>query len=271
MGLLIEHSGCKEVGKIGLEERKMDSRRIGFIIRRKIRTTSGRRKLGVAWLVLDPVLLSLLYLFVFTVVRSNPDPRVLFIGISMFRVFQNSFKSGTASVSDFTGGINAERIRTNVIKFAMIRYRIIDSFIQGSGVAIVLIFMDVKLTGVIVFVVACLVMGVLAEGVALNVSLMIKRVPDLNNIVNNYFLLLMFFGSPAFYSMTLTEGIHHLINEFNPFAYFVEGTMYACGTVSEFWNLSFQLAGVVSIITILASVRGYSTLEKQRWEASSWS
>jgi len=102
-------------------------------------------------------------------------------------------------------------------------------------------------------------------------SLLLKRMPDLYPIVNNYFLLLMFFGSPAFYSMTLTNGLHYRINEFNPFAYFVEGVRYACGSVSEITELSISLTAGVTFTVIFLSFRGYSSLDRQRWEASSWS
>ena len=48
---------------------------------------AGRKELGSLWLVLHPVLLSLVYLFVFTVIRSNPNSVNIFVGISMFNIF----------------------------------------------------------------------------------------------------------------------------------------------------------------------------------------
>tara|TARA_B100000683_G_C12403916_1_gene520865 strand:+ start:236 stop:1051 length:816 start_codon:yes stop_codon:yes gene_type:complete len=268
---VIENSGCHDGNNLSSKQIKMDKKRVDFIFRRKIRAMSGRRRLGVAWLILDPILLSSLYLFVFTVIRSNPDARVLFIGISLFRVFQNSFKSGVSSVNDFSGGIRAERIRTKVFSRAMLKYRVFDSFIQGIGIAVILLAMGINYFGVAIFILSCVTLGVLSEGVALNLALLLKRMPDLYPIVNNYFLLLMFFGSPAFYSMTLTNGLHYRINEFNPFAYFVEGVRYACGTVSEITELSVSLMAGVTLTVIFLSFRGYSSLDRQRWEASSWS
>ena len=52
-----------------------------------------------------PVVISLIYLFVFIVIRSNPNPETIFIGISLFRVTQSTFLGGTHFLSDFSAGL----------------------------------------------------------------------------------------------------------------------------------------------------------------------
>ena len=70
MGLIISNSIVKRTFP-GDSEKKIDSSRVSFIVRRKIRNLAGRRRLGAFWLILHPIVLSLVYLFVFTVIRSS--------------------------------------------------------------------------------------------------------------------------------------------------------------------------------------------------------
>ena len=62
----------------------------------------------------------------------------LFIGITLWAVLGKSFKSGCASVADYSGGIMAERIRTRALIPPIIKFRIIESFASTIGAALVL-------------------------------------------------------------------------------------------------------------------------------------
>lgn len=268
---VVESQGCYETQKLSEDELDLDKLRVRFITLRKLRLMAGRRRLGVAWLILDPVVISLVYLFVFTVIRSNPNPTVLFIGISMFNIFSKSVKSGVSSISDFSGGLRVERVRTRVLTSSMLQYRIIDSLLQSIGVSVILYFgIGVSLAGILSFIILSTLLGIVAEGFGLNIAIHAKRTPDLSNIVN-YILLLMFFGSPALYSMTITEGWHYRINEFNPFTYFVEFARKNAGAESAIDDLMGPEMYCITIILSILAIRGYKTLDKQRWEVSSWS
>ena len=62
---VVESEGCYETQKLSEDELDLDRLRVRFITLRKLRLMAGRRRLGVAWLILDPVVISLVYLFVF--------------------------------------------------------------------------------------------------------------------------------------------------------------------------------------------------------------
>ena len=98
----IDSLSCSEVESLGKREKSLDRARIKFVFNRKVREVIGRRYLGIGWLILNPVVNSLVYLFVFTVIRSNPDAAILLTGISMYTIFSNSFKSGMNSLKDFS-------------------------------------------------------------------------------------------------------------------------------------------------------------------------
>ena len=135
---------------------------------------AGRKRLGAAWLIIDPIATSMVYLFVFTVIRSNPDIESILMGIGMFRIFQSSFNSGISSVQDFTGGIKGERVRTRVLRKSMLAYRVVDNSLQSSGIGAILLFVGTPVVGVFSFLVLSQILGLISEGVALNLALLAK-------------------------------------------------------------------------------------------------
>ena len=271
MTLKITNQSCTVQGNLSSEEINLDRLRSNFILKRKIRGLAGRKKLGSLWLVLHPVFYSLVYFFVLSVVRSSPNSVNIFIGISMFNIFSTSLKSGINSVGDFTGGIKGERVRTSVISHSLLQYRVVDILLQSSAVsALLLLFLGIDIIGVLSYIVLCLIIGITAELFALNFSLVVRRIPDLSNFID-YFVMLMFFGSPVLYPLSITEGLHYRINTYNPFTFFVEASREVAGienTLSGFFGL--EQAVLLSIIFLLG-IRGYFTLDKLRWEVSSWS
>ena len=92
---------CKEIGELGPNDIKLDNNRMKFILKKKFRHMSGRRRLGLIWLVLDPIVVSVVYLFIFTVLRASTRVESIFIGITLFRLMQVSLKLGMNSVKDF--------------------------------------------------------------------------------------------------------------------------------------------------------------------------
>jgi ABC-type polysaccharide/polyol phosphate export permease len=270
MGLRISNLHCKE-DVVTESSSRIDRARVKFVIRRRIKGMAGRRKLGAIWLILHPIFLSLVYLFVFTVIRSSPNAVNLFIGISMFNMFSSSIRSGVNSVRDFSGGIKAERVSTRVISQSMWGYRLIDVLLQSLGVSLILIFgLGVGISGIVSFIVISLVMGILAEGVALNISLITRRIPDVSNFID-YALLLIFFGSPVLYPISITSGLHYQINSYNPISFFIEFVRYFSGIEESFWEIFGFEAKIIMAVLVALSIRGYSTLDRFRWEVSNWS
>ena len=270
MQLSIEPSECREIGELTEIEKTLDRRRASFILSRRIRGMAGRRKLGVAWLVLDPIATSMVYVFVFTVIRSNPSITSILMGIGMFRIFQASFNSGVSSVKDYSGGLKGERVRTRVLTRSMLNYRIIDNSLQSIGIASILLVLGTPIVGIFSFLALCQVMGILTEGVGLNLALIARRIPDLTNLIR-YLLLLMFFASPALYPMSLASGYHYRANEINPFAYFIEASRWMSELDSSINDISIGLIGIVLGPFLFLAIRGYLSLDKQRWEVSKWS
>ena len=267
----IDFDSCREEGELSESEIRLDRERSAFILRKKIRNVSGRKRLGLAWIVIDPIVTSLIYLFVLTVLRARSDPESLFIGIALYGVLQNSIKSGIASINDITGGFKAERVRTRTMVRSTVKYRLIDTLASTIGVAgILLFFYEINLLGVLLFVFISSAVGLIFEGIGLCLSLIMKRIPDLVN-VTNLFLRLMFFAGPVMYPMVATEGIHYRINMLNPFTYFVESARYFASQDSIVSSISeIQIIFIIAFCGTISAI-GYLRMDKTRWVISSWS
>ena len=82
---------------------------------------------------------------------------------------------------------------------------------------------------------------------------------------------LLFYASPVLYSFDQTSGLHKVLNSYNPIMYFIE---LHRGTITG--NFAFEEINQLIILSILfllilMSIRGYRTIDKVRWEVSTWS
>ena len=268
---VINPSKCRDVGPLSEEDLALDKERVAFVLRRKFRGLAGRKRLGLLWILIDPIVISLIYYFVLTIVKSGPDARSLIIGVSMYSIFRASFQSGVASVNDFTGGLKGERIRSRVLTRSTLWYGVIDNTIRASGISLILFFgLSVSLEGVVTFIVASEIMGFLMQGVGMNLTLVAKRIPDIKNI-QFYTLRLLFFVGPVLYPMSATSGLHYRFNEFNPFSYFVELVRYKVGLDSVVLDFSTIPTIPIIVAIVILAYFGYTSIDRLRWEVSSWS
>ena len=271
MERIINSEYCKELGPLSSKDLELDKNRTIFILKKKFRRISGRRRLGLIWMILDPIVTSFVYLFVFTVLRASTAVESIFIGITLFRLMQVSLKAGMNSIDDFSGGLKAERVRTRVLKSSMIRFRLIDNFLQSFGVALILfIGYNVSLLGITIFLLISQIIGFLGEGLGMNLAPIAKNIPDLKNVVN-YILMVLFFASPALYPMSFSSGLHRTLNEFHPFPYFVETSRYFADLDSVILDLDMRIFALFSFLLILLTIRGYSIIDKLRWRITTWS
>jgi len=271
MERIINSDLCKEVGEISSKDLSLDKNRTTFILKKKFRKLSGRKKLGLVWMILDPIMISLVYLFVFTVLRASTKVESVFIGITLFRLMQLSLKTGMNSIQDFSGGLKAERVRTRVLTSAMIKYRLIDNLLQSSGVALILLLIyNVSIIGVLIFLLIAQIIGFLSEGVGMNLAPIVKNIPDISHLIN-YILMVLFFASPALYPMSQAQGWHYKLNELHPFTYFVETARNFADLDSSIHNLDMRIFAFFICSLLFLIYRGYSIIDRLRWRMTTWS
>lgn len=262
---------CGVIGKVDAEGLKLEKRRSQFILRNKFRNIAGNNRLGVLWVVLEPLVMSVVYLFVLTVLRSNLSPESIFVGITLFGVVTTSIMSGVDAIGDYTGGLRCERIRTRVLIIPMIKYRVIDAICRSFPVALLLLLVwGSPPIGCIFFMLSSMILAVSCEGFALNFSRMIHHIADLK-IVIRYILRLMFFTSPVLYPLSMADGIHLQLNLINPFTYYSESTRFILGLDSGYDYFETLTFSITVGASLLLAFRGFYKIDDLRWELSSWS
>ena len=195
--------------------------------------------------MLDPIFYTLVYYLVFDVLRANPNTSSIIIGIGMMRVLQDSFTAGVSSVSNFSGGIKAERLRTRVLVLAMVKSRVVNTLFQTVAISIVLVVglgHDYYIG--VVYLLSCQAVGILSQGTGMNLTMLTKRIPDLRKIIS-YGLRVFFYMSPCLYPMSKTTGLHYEILTYNPYSYFVEWVRLVANLESEFHELDMRLFSVI--------------------------
>tara|TARA_B110000444_G_scaffold238826_1_gene252708 strand:+ start:504 stop:1346 length:843 start_codon:yes stop_codon:yes gene_type:complete len=267
---IINSDSCKDFPKDKSKALKLDIIRSKFITRKQWLKVAGSTKLGYLWLVLDPLVLTLVYLFVFTVLRANSEPVSLFIGLSMIRGLQGSLVGG-ASPPELTGGITIERTRTRAIIFSRVLKVLSDSFFLGIGVSVALIIaFNTSVFASIVFMILLFFSNLFWYSFGTIFSPLTSFIPDLLKLIS-YFGLIMFFISPALYPLGKTNGIHRQISLYNPFSYFVEAARTIATGSKDYQILSTEVAIFWLIFYITIAYIGFKSLDKVRWRLSIWS
>ncbi len=269
--LLIEPQSCRYVSNHGNEIKNIEKEQTRFIVRRKFRKATGSHHLGPIWLVLDPLILSLIYLFVFTVLRARIEPSSIFIGVTLYHVLSSSLVQGFSAISDLNGGLNCERVRTEVLVKSSLIHRFIDIALATIPTSLILVFgFKVPIIGGLSYIIISQFLGFMFFGLGLVVSPVVTKITDLKALVK-YVLRLGFYASPTMIPMHKMSGIHYQINEYNPFSYYVELTRHYSGLQSKFTELDFGLCVSIFVIMLALTIIGIMRIDNLRWRMTTWS
>ncbi len=243
------------------------------MVLKKLRKASGKRYLGPLWLIMDPLIYSLIYLFVFTVLRARIDPGSIFIGITLYGVLSSSLVAGIESISEINGGLKCERVSTSVLTRAALVHRSIDVMLRTVPTSIVLVIgFQVAVIGAVSYLIIAQIMGQLIMGLGFFLSPSISRIPDITALIK-YALRIGFYSSPTMIPMErMTDfPLLYALNEYNPFSYFVELIRQFSGFPSEFSNLSIEIFYMILLILFTSTVVGIRRLDLLRWRMTTWS
>jgi ABC-type polysaccharide/polyol phosphate export systems, permease component len=224
----------------------------------------------VIWSFINPLLLLVIYSFVFTVVLPGAHPRelepfalFLFCGILPWTWFSSSLVE-SASVL-ITGG--------NLIKKVLFPAEVLPIVVVLSGLvhfcfglpilAAFLIYYRVPLwpTDLLWFPIIVCVQLVLTTGIALFVSALTVHFRDVRDLLANL-LTLWFFATPIIYPIELApERVRRLLN-LNPFTHLViayQEVLFRPGPFAQVTRLFF-----VAVASILIFLFGYFVFDRLR-------
>lgn len=252
------------VGAPGTPRRYLHS--LWLLSARDLRVRYATSMLGYLWSVLDPLVMSLIYWFVFTQVFHRDvgeEPYIVFLIVALLPwVWFN------ASVSDFTRAFrkDARLVRSTAIPRSIWVNRIVLSkgieFLFSLPVLVLFaVFSGTTVNGMLLwFPVAVILQTMLLVGLGLLVAPLCVLYSDLER-TTALILRALFYASPVIYSVADLPAPFETIGAFNPLAGIF--TLYRVGFFPDQWQTQPILISVAMCIGILAlGVWTFSRLER---------
>lgn len=253
------------VGAPGTLRRNLHS--LWLLSARDLRVRYATSWLGYLWSVLDPLVMSGIYWFVFTQVfhrSTGAEPYIVFLISALLPwVWFNT------SISDFTKAFSkdAKLVRSTAIPRSIWIGRIILSkgieFLCSLPVLVIFaVTAGAELTwGVLWFPLAVIVQIVLLTGLGLIVAPLCIMFRDLER-TTRLILRALFYGTPIIYAVTdLPDGFHFL-GLINPLAGIF--TMYRASFFPGQWDTAaVATSAVVSVAALLLGIWVFRRLERQ--------
>lgn len=243
------------VGAPGSPRRYLHS--LWLLSARDLRVRYATSALGYLWSVLDPLVMSLIYWFVFTQVFQRTvghDPYIVFLITALLPwVWFN------ASVSDFTRAFNkdARLVRSTSIPRSIWVNRIVLSkgieFLCSLPVLVAFIVVAAVTSatpvtigwGLLWFPVAIILQVLLLVGLGLLVAPLCVLYSDLER-TTKLILRVLFYASPIIYSVSDLPGIFPQLAAFNPLSGIF--TLYRMGFFPETWDTLSVVVGALMCI-----------------------
>ena len=252
------------VGAPGSPRRYLHS--LWLLSARDLRVRYATSALGYLWSVLDPLVMSLIYWFVFTQVFQRTvgdEPYIVFLITALLPwVWFN------AAVSDFTRAFNkdARLVRSTAIPRSIWVNRIVLSkgieFVCSIPVLIAFAVIAGAHVGweLLWFPVAVLLQIVLLVGLGLLVAPLCVLYTDLER-TTKLVLRVLFYASPIIYSIGDLPGVFQQLAAFNPLSGIF--TLYRVGFFPDVWDpFSVSVGALMSIAFLSLGIAVFARLER---------
>jgi ABC-2 type transport system permease protein len=252
------------VGAPGSPRRYLHS--LWLLSARDLRVRYATSALGYLWSVLDPLVMSLIYWFVFTQIFRRPvgeEPYIVFLITALLPwVWFN------AAVTDFTKAFNkdARLVRSTSIPRTIWVNRIVLSkgieFLFSIPVLVVFAIIGGATVGwdILWFPVGIVVQTMLLVGLGLLVAPLCVLYGDLER-TTRLILRALFYATPIIYGISDLPGVFPELATFNPLAGIF--TLYRAGFFPEQWNtLAVLVAAAMSLAILVLGILTFRKLER---------
>ena len=242
----------RAVGAPGTPRRYLHS--LWLLSARDLKVRYATSWLGYLWSILDPLVMSLIYWFVFTQVfhrTVGEEPYIVFLMSALLPwVWFN------ASVTDFTRAFNkdAKLVRSTAIPRSIWVNRIVLSkgveFLCSLPVLALFAVFGGATVGwhLLLFPLGVLLQAVLLVGLGLLVAPLCVLFTDLER-TTRLILRALFYATPIIYSINDLPGVFRDLGAFNPLAGIF--TLYRAGFFPDQWDTFAVLVGAVMCFLFL--------------------
>ena len=195
-----------------------------LLVKRDLNARYRRAYLGYAWAVLEPLLLAVVYTFIFTILVGSSDPLYpvkIIIGIIGWTMFARSLTTSTKSLSSSINLFQFARVPKTVFATSGTLTNAVLAVISLTCLIPFYFIHDLPITAnLLMLPVWLLLLSFTGWGIGLLLAPLACKVPDILNLIN-FLVRAGFFLSPVMwtYDMFNTrfgEGWHAIVAHLNP-------------------------------------------------------
>lgn len=226
-----------------------------FLIWRDLKVRYKQTILGVAWVILQPLLMALVFaVFMGRLARVPSDgvPYAVFAyaGLLPWLFFSNSVASGSHSLVANNYVITKVYFPRLILPIAVVGVRLVDFVIAFSVLIGLMLYYNVHVTpSVLLLPMFMAEITLLALGISVWFSALNARYRDVGAVLP-VLLQLWMFTSPIIYPMSIVPQGWRFLYGLNPVSGIVEG-FRACLFGSQFDWLSIAISAVVTLLAFL--------------------
>jgi len=209
--------------------------------------------LGVFWYLLNPLLMFILLLVVFSnnLGKNIPDyPVYLLLGIVMFNFFQQVTISSIINIRDHRFIIKSIRFPREALVASNVLSTLFSHLFEIVIFIVIALFFGMSLNGFLFYPFILVFFCIFIYGFSLILASLYVYFIDLEYIWN-FVSRLLFFATPIFY--IAIEGTNAFyVNLFNPLFYFVTVTrdVIIYNEIPEFWMIATLITGSLAFLAV---------------------
>ncbi len=225
-------------------------------------------RLGVLWVILDPLILAGIYSFLFSITGRASTAGSIVIGVMTLRAFNSAFRNGY-SMNLSTEPFPLKHSSTSLFLTSTISTEFLTALMIGvTGSSVLIVLFNAPLSLLPMMASLCCLLSLLGIGLGMLLCPYVSRVGDLGKLLG-YVLFLSFFLQPCLYEYKSTTGMHREVLSYIPFTLTVEFLR----SVTYGGDYPFEPNFVVSVFFVWAlfSLIGYLGADRERWRSTSWS
>jgi lipopolysaccharide transport system permease protein len=228
-----------------------------FLMWRDIKVRYKQTLMGVAWVVIQPLLTMLIFTLVFTrFVKADageiPYPLFAYAGLLLWTFFSVSVTSGTHSLISNTSLVTKVYFPRAFIPAAAVGAGLVDLSVGAVPLALLALYYQVHVTwGLLLLPVFLLLGAMLALSVSMTASALTVRYRDLRHALP-FLLQLWMFASPVLYPVGLVPQRWRWALAANPMTGVLEGFRAALAGTRFDWQLVAVPAAAAPVLVCLA-------------------
>ena len=236
-----------------------------FLVWRDLKVRYRQTALGVAWVVLQPLLLTLVFTLFFSKLghfSSDGVPYSIFAyaGLLPWTFFSNSVATGSSSLLANSYILTKVYFPRLLIPMSVVAVRLVDLLVASVVLFGLIPFYGMRIgRSILILPLIILIGGLFTLAISTWLSVMSVRVRDIGTLLPVLIQLWMF-GSPIIYPLTFIPVRWRGLYSLNPLVGIVEGFRSAFLGLPFEWN-SIMISGGITVVSLVYVVRVFF-----RWE-----